>query len=148
MILTDAVATEAVGRALGERLDVGDVVALSGFVGAGKTSLARGVMAGLGYDRDVISPTFQLVVPYTSPDVRIGVWHVDLYRVRDAREVDELGLDEALADGALVVEWPERLGPALRMEALALHLAVEGSGRRLTWQVPAAWEARWPPPAP
>ena len=119
----------------------GDVVALSGDLGAGKTSFARGVLRGLGYIGEVPSPTFTLVQHYdTVPEV----WHVDLYRLSSAEEADSLGLWET--DAALLIEWPERLGTRLPAEALILRL--EGAGdmpRRLTATVPKAWEGRWPP---
>ena len=137
-------ATEALGRRLAGELRAGDVVALFGDLGAGKTSLARGILAGLGHGGEVASPTFPIVIPYET--LALPVWHVDLYRIEDPRELDELALDEALQDGALIVEWPERMGPALWPHSLRLTLNREGEGARaLTAEVPAAWEARWPP---
>ena len=145
MILRDEAATERLGRALAAALRAGDVVALSGPLGSGKTSLARGILRGLGHRGDVASPTFAIVQPYAPPDTRLPVWHVDLYRIEDRGELDELGLDEALLDSALLIEWPERL-PELSPNALRLSLAPEPQGgRALTAIVPAAWEARWPP---
>ena len=143
--LPDPEATEALGRALAAELRAGDVVALFGSLGAGKTTLARGVLRGLGHGGDVTSPTFPIVVAYEPPDTRLPVWHVDLYRIEDPSELEELGLDEARREGALLVEWPERL-PALWPEALRLSLdrRPEG-GRALTAGVPPAWGARWPP---
>jgi tRNA threonylcarbamoyladenosine biosynthesis protein TsaE len=137
-------ATEAFGRRLASQLRAGDVVALFGELGAGKTTLARGLLAGLGHDGDVASPTFPIVIPYDS--LRVPVWHVDLYRLEDPAEMEELALDEALEDGALIVEWPERMGSALWPHSLRLTLKRDGEGARtLTAGVPAAWEARWPP---
>ena len=138
-------ATEAFGRRLAGQLRAGDVVALFGELGAGKTTLARGLLAGLGHDGDVASPTFPIVIPYET--LAIPVWHVDLYRIEDPAEIGELALDEALEDGALIVEWPERMGPALWPHSLRLTLRRQGEGARaLTAEVPAAWEARWPLP--
>lgn len=143
--LGDEAATEAFGRALAARLRPGDVVALSGSLGMGKTVLARGVLRGLGFDGDVASPSFPIVLAYDPPDVALPVWHVDLYRIEDPAELDELGLEEARADAALLIEWPERL-PALWPEALHLTLAdAPSGGRALTASVPPAWAARWPP---
>jgi tRNA threonylcarbamoyladenosine biosynthesis protein TsaE len=143
--LDDAEATEALGRALAERLREGDVVALYGTLGAGKTTLARGVLRGLGHEGDVASPTFPIVQAYDPPDTRLPVWHVDLYRIEAPEELEELGLDEAREGGALLIEWPERLA-RLWPDALKLRLAVGSAGRRaLTAEVPAAWGARWPP---
>lgn len=131
-----------VAARLAALLRLGDIVALSGDLGAGKTTFARGVLRGLGWAGEVPSPTFTLVQPYdTTPEV----WHVDLYRLNDAVEADALGLFET--DAALLIEWPERLGARLPPEALRLQLAgAGGATRTLTWEVPRAWEGRWPPP--
>ncbi|BBE33614.1 tRNA (adenosine(37)-N6)-threonylcarbamoyltransferase complex ATPase subunit type 1 TsaE [Sphingosinicella microcystinivorans] len=143
-VLADEAATDMFGRRLAARLAPGDVVLLSGDLGAGKTALARGVLAGLGHGGEVPSPTFTLVQSYDPPGVRLPVWHVDLYRLEDPDEVEELGLDEILADGVLIIEWPERAGERWP-EALHLALTETGEGsRRLTARVPPAWEARWP----
>ncbi len=145
MILLDSAdATEALGSALAQHLRPGDVIALFGDLGAGKTTLARGILHGLGFDGDVASPTFPIVQTYEN--LPVPLWHVDLYRIEEAGELEELGLDDALLDGALVIEWPERLGEALWPHALRLHLtaAAEG-GRALTAHVPPAWGDRWPP---
>ena len=143
-VLADEAATDTFGRRLAARLAPGDVVLLAGDLGAGKTALARGILAGLGHMGEVPSPTFTLVQSYEWPGVRLPVWHVDLYRLEDPDEGEELGLDEILADGALVIEWPERAGGRWP-EALHLTLTDSGEGsRRLTARVPPAWEARWP----
>ena len=143
LLLPDAAATEAFGAKLASRLRVGDVIALFGPLGAGKTTLARGILRGLGHEGDVASPTFPIVQAYDPPDTRIPVWHVDLYRIEQPGELDELGLDEARADGALLIEWPERL-PALWTGTLRLRLAEGEGGRALTAHLPAAWGSRWP----
>lgn len=144
--LPDAETTERLGRALAGSMRIGDVVALSGSLGAGKTTLARGVLAGLGLEEEAPSPSYPLVIAYDVPELRVPLWHVDLYRIEDAGELDELGLDEVRGDVALLVEWPERMGARLWSDALQLTLHDgQGAGRRLTWQAPAAWEDRWPP---
>ena len=143
--LADSAATEAFGRAIAERLAPADVIALRGPLGAGKTTLARGILRGLGYSGEVASPTFPIVQPYEPPDTRFPVWHVDLYRIEDSSELAELGLDEARAEAALLIEWPERL-PALWPETLVLTLEDHSGGRALTAEVPPAWGTRWPPP--
>jgi len=146
MLLPDVAATEKVGHKLGKLLRPGDVVALFGDLGVGKTSLARGALAALGLAEEAPSPTFAIVQPYAPPEVTLPVAHVDLYRIDDPEDAEELGLDEMLEDGALLIEWPERLGDALWSHALRLTLEPDPSGgRRLTWAAPAAWEARWPP---
>lgn len=143
--LADAAATEAFGRNLASRLRPGDVVALFGTLGAGKTTLSRGVLRGLGHRGDVASPTFPIVQAYAPPDTRLPLWHVDLYRIEHPSELEELGLDEARGEAVLLIEWPERL-PALWPEALRLAIEVEPDGARaLTAQVPPAWGGRWPP---
>ncbi|VXC56493.1 tRNA (adenosine(37)-N6)-threonylcarbamoyltransferase complex ATPase subunit type 1 TsaE [Sphingomonas sp. 8AM] len=143
--LADVTATAAAGARLAEVLRAGDVVTLTGGLGAGKTSLARGVLAALGLAEEAPSPTFAIVQPYEPPNVRLPVLHVDLYRLEDPAEVDELGLEEARLDAALLVEWPERAGAARWPDALALDIAWAPDGaRRLTWTAPAAWDGRWP----
>ena len=142
MILADAAATDAAGRALAPYIHAGDVIALSGDLGAGKTSFARGILAGLGLAEEAPSPSFALVIPYAPPDVRLPIWHVDLYRLDDADEVEQLGLDDALIDSALIIEWPERMGARLWPEALRLHFEVIEGGRRLTVAAPPSWEGR------
>ncbi|MEH3120983.1 MAG: tRNA (adenosine(37)-N6)-threonylcarbamoyltransferase complex ATPase subunit type 1 TsaE [Sphingomonas phyllosphaerae] len=143
--LADVAATSAVGARLAAVLRPGDVVTLTGGLGAGKTSLARGVLAALGLAEEAPSPTFAIVQPYDPPEVRLPVLHIDLYRLDDAGEVDELGLEEARLDAALLVEWPERAGAGRWPDALALNIAVTPDGaRRLTWEAPDAWDGRWP----
>jgi tRNA threonylcarbamoyladenosine biosynthesis protein TsaE len=144
MFLADEAATQAAGASLGGLMHTGDVIALSGPLGAGKTCFVRGLLGALGYAGDVPSPTFGIVIPYAPPDVRIPVWHVDLYRIDNSDDILELGLDDARGDAALVIEWPQRMGSALWADALQIELGVEANGRRLTAKVPASWEARCP----
>ena len=146
MILLDTVeATHRLGVALGAQLIRGDVIALHGPLGAGKTVLARGILSGLGYDGDVPSPSFPLVIPYDPPVVRLSLAHIDLYRIENSHALPELGLDEARGDGALVIEWAERLGARAWEDMLELSLEVLPDGaRRLTAKVPPAWGSRWP----
>jgi tRNA threonylcarbamoyladenosine biosynthesis protein TsaE len=98
--------TEEAGKRLGERLRVGDVVLLTGELGAGKTTFVRGVAQGTGSQAPVASPTFQLVRIYPG---RVQLAHVDLYRVESTGELRDLGLEELSEQGAVVVEWGERL---------------------------------------
>lgn len=144
MLLADAAASEAFGARIASIVRPGDVVTLSGPLGAGKTSIARGLLAALGLEEEAPSPTFAIVQPYAPPETRLPVMHVDLYRIEHVDELDELGLDEAREDSVLLIEWPER-APGRWPDALALTLdfAPDG-GRRLTASVPAAWEGRWP----
>ena len=143
MILAKEADTAAVGARLAKVARAGDEITLSGPLGVGKTALARGLIAALGHDGDVPSPSFALVQPYESLDP--PVWHVDLYRIEDNRELGELGLDSA-ADALLLVEWPERAGPGAWPQALRLSLDFAQNGERiLTAEVPPSWEGRWPP---
>jgi tRNA threonylcarbamoyladenosine biosynthesis protein TsaE len=144
MLLADAAASEELGARLATAICPGDVITLAGPLGAGKTSIARGLLAALGLEEEAPSPTFAIVQPYAPPETRLPVMHVDLYRIEHVEELDELGLDEARGDSILLIEWPER-APGHWPDALALTLdfAPDG-GRRLTASVPAAWEGRWP----
>ena len=143
MILKDEQATARFGAELASLARPGDLITLSGPLGVGKTALARGFLAARGHQGEVPSPTFALVQPYD--DVRPRVWHVDLYRIEDPSELEELGLDSA-ADAVLLVEWPERAGESAWAGALRLSLDFGPNGDRiLTAEVPPSWEGRWPP---
>lgn len=144
--LKDAAATEAFGAQLAALARPGDIIALSGQLGAGKTSIARGLLAALGLAGEAPSPSYAIVQPYDPPEVRFPVLHVDLYRIDHAEEAEELGLDDARTDSLLVVEWPERLPDHWWQDALWLTLDMgKDGGRVLTAKVPAAWRDRWPP---
>lgn len=143
--LEDEAATLAFGRALAAVVRAGDVIALSGDLGTGKTTLARGLLAALGLAEEAPSPSFAIVQPYDVPEVRLPVAHVDLYRLDDPEDAQELGLDDMREDSVLVIEWPERLGAALWPDALLLCLQPTADGARaLTATVPPSWEGRWP----
>ncbi|MES2137174.1 MAG: tRNA (adenosine(37)-N6)-threonylcarbamoyltransferase complex ATPase subunit type 1 TsaE [Pseudomonadota bacterium] len=143
MILHGEAATARAGAKLAAAARRGDVITLSGALGAGKTALARGFIQSLGHDGEVPSPSFAIVQPYE--DVDPPVWHVDLYRIEQPSEIEELGLDAA-TDAVLLVEWPERAGGEAWPEALGLSLEVAQDGDRiLTAKVPPSWEGRWPP---
>lgn len=121
--------TLALGRALAGRLERGDVVALHGGLGAGKTTLVRGlVQALLGEDEEVPSPTYTLVQTYEGP--AFPLWHFDLYRLEDPDGVAELGWDETL-EGVALIEWPERAGRHLPAARLDVFLEIAGDGRRV-----------------
>lgn len=138
-------ALEAFGARLAAVARVGDVIALYGDLGAGKTTLARGLLRGLGLEAEAPSPTFTLVQTYDPPELRLPVWHCDLYRLDDPEDAIELGLDEAFDSALVMIEWPERLGRFLPHDALRLRLDGAGEAqRRLTAEVPPGWEARWP----
>ena len=142
MILKNEDATAGLGARLARVARSGDVISLSGPLGVGKTALARGFIGALGHQGDVPSPSFAIVQPYE--ELAPPVWHVDLYRIEQAVEIDELGLDSA-ADAVLIVEWPERAGDNKWPEALVLSLDFASEGQRiLTAKVPPSWEGRWP----
>lgn len=143
MILKSEEETAAAGAAVSRLSRGGDVITLAGPLGAGKTAFARGFIGALGHEGDVPSPSFAIVQPYE--DILPRVWHVDLYRVDNASELEELGLDAAV-DAVLLVEWPERAGPDAWPDALGLSLAFgQDDERILTAKVPPSWEGRWPP---
>lgn len=125
--LDDEAATRDLGAEIALFLKPGDAVLLNGDLGAGKTVLARAVVQALspeGLDTEVPSPTFTLVQPYET--ARVPVWHFDLYRLTDPDEVLELGFEDALAEGAVLVEWPERLGEFTPSDRLEVALAESG----------------------
>jgi tRNA threonylcarbamoyladenosine biosynthesis protein TsaE len=145
MLLQDSCATENAGRALAPHVRAGDVITLSGNLGAGKTSLARGLLQALGLVEDAPSPSFSLVIPYTPPLVRLPVSHVDLYRLDRPGDLMELGLDDVTENGILIIEWPENLGGMTWPDMLRIRLdIIESGGRSLTAIVPPSWEDRWP----
>lgn len=137
-MLADAAATEALGARLGARLALRDVVCLSGNLGAGKTTLARGVIgAWTGQLEEAPSPTYTLVQTYEGP--RGELWHVDLYRLKRPDDAWELGLEDAFAAAATLIEWPERLEGQLPRRRLDIELAPAGEGRRAALVAHGAW---------
>lgn len=143
MILKSEEDTAAAGAALSRAARAGDVITLCGPLGVGKTAFVRGFLEALGHSGEVPSPSFAIVQPYE--DVQPPVWHVDLYRIENRAEIEELGLDAA-ADAVLLVEWPERAGTDAWPGALALSLDFGQHGERiLTAKVPPSWEGRWLP---
>src|SRR6187455_2607611 len=120
----DPDATSALGVALGRVAQAGDVVCLWGDLGAGKTHLAKAFGAGLGVTDTITSPSFILMAEYTG---RLPLFHIDLYRLADASDALAGGLiDDRQAAGVTVVEWPERLGPALPRRRL--DVVIDGAG--------------------
>jgi tRNA threonylcarbamoyladenosine biosynthesis protein TsaE len=126
--LKDDTATRALGAALGGMLRAGDVIALRGDLGAGKTTLARGLIQSLlGAETEVPSPTYNLVQTYELPGVTL--WHFDLYRLETPDEMHELGWDDT-ALGAALIEWPDRAGAHLPKWRLDVMLEIVGDERR------------------
>lgn len=122
--------TRDFGRKLGKMLGAGDVVALRGDLGAGKSVLARGILDALGVDGDMPSPSFVIVAGYDTP---VPVNHIDLYRVESAAEALDLGLQDLLySDAVCVVEWAERLGSLLPPSAIDVEIRdAAGENRRI-----------------
>ena len=124
-------ATTALGRRIGERLDPGDVIALTGELGCGKTLLTRGICAGLGVPlRQVNSPTFVLVNEYPG---RLPVFHLDMYQIGAEADAVELGITDYLAraeDGVMIVEWSEKIIPLLPDDLLYISFEVLGARKR------------------
>ena len=139
--LPDLEATERLGAALALALGPGEAICLSGPLGAGKSSLARGLIRALTRpDEPVPSPTFTLVQAYDGPDFPVS--HFDLYRLERAEEAHEIGLDEALDEGAALIEWPERLEGHLPADRLDIEIAFDGEGRLARLTPHGAWEGR------
>ncbi|MEC9345024.1 MAG: tRNA (adenosine(37)-N6)-threonylcarbamoyltransferase complex ATPase subunit type 1 TsaE [Pseudomonadota bacterium] len=127
--LEDEAATVRLGHRLASGLAAGDMILLEGDLGSGKTTLARAIIqARAGMAIDVPSPTFNLVIPYDLPGLTIA--HFDLYRLSGPDDTLEIGLEDAMAAGVCLVEWPDRLDPAHAVGALAIRLERDGAGRR------------------
>ena len=140
--LPDEAATARLGEDIAAVLRPGDLVALSGGLGAGKTSLARALIRAVASDPqlEAPSPTFPIRIDHDLP--RFKIVHADLYRLGGAADLDEIGLDEAVAEGAVLVEWPEALPPDLSPERLDVALAFAGSGRRAMLVPSGTWRER------
>ena len=140
--LAGVAATIKLGAAIARLLRAGDIVALWGELGAGKTTLARALITQLGYAGEVPSPTFTLVQSYDlSP---AAVWHYDFYRIDDPDEIVELGFEEAMAETISLVEWPERMGPLLPADRLDVVLTYTGDddNRRAVLRGHGGWQGR------
>ena len=142
--LKDEKATESLGARLAELARPGDIFALSGPLGAGKSHLARAFVRALTTpEEEVPSPTFTLVQVYAS--AKGPLYHFDLYRLEAADEAVELGIDDAFADGISLVEWPDRLGRLLPRRALQIELAAgpRSSERIASISGEDLWTRRW-----
>jgi tRNA threonylcarbamoyladenosine biosynthesis protein TsaE len=143
IFLADEAATQALGAAVAKSLRSGDAVCLTGPLGAGKSSLARALIRALTRpDEEVPSPTYTLVQAYQGPKFEIA--HFDLYRLEHLDEARELGLDEALAVGAAIIEWPQRLGGALPADRLSLEIepTKDGAARNARLSFHGTWQGR------
>ncbi|MES2700545.1 MAG: tRNA (adenosine(37)-N6)-threonylcarbamoyltransferase complex ATPase subunit type 1 TsaE [Pseudomonadota bacterium] len=143
--LPDLAAMEAYGARIAAVLRPGDVVALSGGLGAGKTTLARAVIAALGYPGEVPSPTFTIIETYDPPAVRLPLVHADFYRLKSPAEVEELGLDDYRDGAALLAEWPEMAGGfGHEPGCLSITLESTANGRTAIAHGGADWLGRLP----
>lgn len=141
MRLSGEVDTARLGSAIAAALRPGEAVCLSGPLGAGKSTLARALIRAVtSAKEDVPSPSFTLVQFYEGP--RLKVAHFDLYRLSNPDEAYEIGLDEALDEGAAVIEWPERLAGRLPRDRLDVDIGFDGEGRRARLTPHGAWEGR------
>ena len=140
--LPDEAATRALGADVAGLAGPGDVIALKGELGAGKTTLARAFIRARGLSEEVPSPTFTLVQVYDADGATI--WHFDLYRLRSPEEAWELGIEDAFGDGISLIEWPERLGPLLpsRRLEIALVFADLPKARRAFLAGGSEWQTR------
>ncbi|OCC25078.1 tRNA (N6-adenosine(37)-N6)-threonylcarbamoyltransferase complex ATPase TsaE [Croceicoccus estronivorus] len=136
---------ERFGAAIAERLRPGDVVALSGSLGAGKTTLARAIIAAMGHVGEVPSPSFAIIESYESPMLRIPLVHADFYRLDHPDEAEQLGLDDYREGAAMIAEWPENAGGfADEPGCLSIRLEHRGEGRIATVEPGADWVSRCP----
>ncbi len=139
--LPDEAATSRVAAVFAKGARTGDIYALAGDLGAGKTAFARAFVNALpGETEDVPSPTFTLVQTYDRGGLAIA--HFDLYRIEEPEEAFELGIEDAFHDGVSLIEWPERLGPLLPAGALTLRFAIDGGGRTLAAYGNDNWRKR------
>lgn len=128
IVTNNAEETMALGKRLGEKLTAGDVLALFGDLGAGKTTLTKGIAEGMQLAADVHSPTFTLIHEHPGP---VPLYHIDLYRLSGEEEVESLGLEEYIyGDGVTIIEWADRMLPELPGERLDITLRMKGDTRR------------------
>ena len=143
--LPDLAATAAFGARIAAALKPGDVIALSGGLGAGKTTLARAIIAALGHEGEVPSPTFAILEPYDAPPLRLPLVHADFYRLKDPTEVEELGLDDYRDGAVLLAEWPDHAGGFAHEPAcLSIRLEPAERGRIAIVEPGQDWLGRLP----
>ncbi|WP_059149849.1 tRNA (adenosine(37)-N6)-threonylcarbamoyltransferase complex ATPase subunit type 1 TsaE [Novosphingobium barchaimii] len=143
--LPDLAAMDRLGRAIAQELRAGDVVALTGGLGTGKTTLARSIIAGLGHEGEVPSPSFSIIEPYDPPGVRLPLVHADFYRLKHPDEAQEIGLDDYRNGAALIAEWPDHAGGfAHEPGCLSITLEVAEEGRIAIVEGGPDWLGRMP----
>jgi len=145
ILLEDQNATRALGLRLAKALKAGDVVCLQGDLGAGKTTLARSVIAAICDVDDAPSPTYTIIQTYETSD-DIPLWHVDLYRIEESGELEQLGLEDAFDEAISLIEWPERLGAGVPENRLEVSLITPDDGLDTSRQARITgfgeWESR------
>ncbi|MGD9470964.1 MAG: tRNA (adenosine(37)-N6)-threonylcarbamoyltransferase complex ATPase subunit type 1 TsaE [Novosphingobium sp.] len=143
--LPDLAAMARFGADIAAQLRPGDVIALSGGLGAGKTTLARAIIAALGHGGEVPSPSFAIIELYDGPEMRVPLVHADFYRLEHPEEAQELGLDDYRDGAALIAEWPENAGGFAHDPAcLAISLEYGGEGRIAIVEGGRDWLERMP----
>lgn len=143
--LPDLTATQTFGAQIAAQLRAGDVVALSGGLGAGKTTLARAIIAALGHAGEVPSPSFAIIETYDPPALRLPLVHADFYRIADPAELTELGLEHYRDGAALLAEWPEHAGGFAHEPAcLSIRLETAEIGRIAIVEPGPEWLGRMP----
>ncbi|SMQ74262.1 tRNA threonylcarbamoyladenosine biosynthesis protein TsaE [Altererythrobacter xiamenensis] len=143
--LPDLAAIEALGARIAARVQPGDVVALSGDLGVGKSTLARAILHALGHRGEVPSPTFTIIETYDGPEMRIPAVHADFYRLEDPSEAEEIGLDDYREGAVLIAEWPDHAGGfADEAQCLSIGLEFAEEGRSAIAHGGADWLERMP----
>ncbi|MFZ1743361.1 MAG: tRNA (adenosine(37)-N6)-threonylcarbamoyltransferase complex ATPase subunit type 1 TsaE [Pontixanthobacter sp.] len=143
--LPDLAAMNAFGARIAGQLQAGDVVALTGGLGAGKTTLARAIIGAFGYQAEVPSPTFTIIETYDPPAIAMPLVHADFYRLNEPSEVEEIGLDDYREGAVLLAEWPDHAG-GFAHEANCLSIALETAeeGRLAIVKAGTGWLERLP----
>lgn len=147
--LPNLAAMAAFGARIAARLRAGDVVALEGGLGAGKTTLARAILGSLGHAGEVPSPTFTIIETYAAPPLRLAVVHADFYRLEDPSELAEIGLDDYREGAVLLAEWPDHAGGFMRepgcLSITLMPVGESGEGGRIAIARGGAdWVGRMP----
>ncbi len=143
--LPDLAAMDAYGARIAAQVRPGDVVALSGGLGAGKTTLARAIIAALGYSGEVPSPTFTIIETYDPPALRLKLAHADFYRLDSPKEAEQLGLDDYRDGAVLLAEWPENAGGfGHEPQCLSVTLEIADGGRKAIVDPGKDWLERLP----